>query len=76
MRDFIIESFEDFHHPEFSPHFSTNISVNWMDEEPYVESGDELILTETFEKHVRDLTNWTMSSAFTDRFPALAETFK
>lgn len=34
---------------------------------------DELVLNPVFEKHIRDLNNWSLGPAFAESFPALAD---
>lgn len=70
--------FDDFFIP-----LTGTLSVNW----PYGgmetlvigagrEGGveEEMVLNPVFERHLRDLGNWTLGTAFAQAFPALADT--
>lgn len=60
--------------------FTTTIRISW----PYEETdtllqspdGDELMINPVFERHLRNLDNWTLGEPFAKSFPALAETCK
>ncbi|KAK6227380.1 hypothetical protein QIS74_00935 [Colletotrichum tabaci] len=74
VRHVLVERSEQLSHPVFSPHFSSNVSVNWPFDVTDAVSvvGGETVLHSIFEKHVRNLKNWTMSPEFMARFPEMA----
>ncbi|WQF77422.1 Putative basic-leucine zipper domain superfamily [Colletotrichum destructivum] len=74
VRHVLVERSEQLSHPVFSPHFSSNVSVNWSFDVTDAVSiaGGETVLHSIFEKHVRNLKNWTMSPEFMARFPEMA----
>ncbi|KAH8820448.1 hypothetical protein F5884DRAFT_49652 [Xylogone sp. PMI_703] len=76
VRDYITDHyiFDDFFVP-----FTTTLSLNW----PYAAmdtlisspgSGEEFMINPVFERHIRDLRNWTLGPVFTESFPKLADT--
>ncbi|KAJ5895493.1 BZIP transcription factor [Penicillium taxi] len=75
MRDVLIENMEDHTHPEFSPYFSSEVCINWPSDidEATSSQGDMLIMSPTFERHIRDLNNWSMSTRFKSRFSIIYE---
>ena len=64
--------FENFFVP-----FTTTVRLNW----PYEETdtllqspdGDELMINPVFERHLRNLDNWTLGEPFAKEFPDLVE---
>ncbi|KAF7542427.1 hypothetical protein G7Z17_g11580 [Cylindrodendrum hubeiense] len=70
----VIYAFENFFIP-----FTTTLSLSW----PYEETdtllqnpdGDELMINPVFERHLRNLDNWKLGSAFAKAFPMLSDTF-
>ncbi|CAI7645549.1 unnamed protein product [Penicillium pancosmium] len=75
MRDAFIESPSRYPYSTFSALYSPNVTVNWpydpMDAVKEVENG--MILNPIFEKHIRRLKNWKLSSRFEEYLPGLAE---
>lgn len=64
----------------FSEVYSHTISVNWpydIDDAFTTDaSTGHLVIAPIFEKHVRRLSNWTVSKEFEDCFPDLAKAIK
>lgn len=64
----------------FSEVYSHTISVNWHHDVDDAVTRDEhtghLVIAPIFEKHVRRLSNWTVSQEFEDYFPDLAKATK
>ena len=65
--------FDDFFIP-----YTTTLSLNWNYEASDTllckEGTEELIINPIFEKHIRDLKNWTLGPAFARAHPSLMET--
>lgn len=38
------------------------------------ETGEDLVINPVFERHLRDLSNWSLGPAFEKAFPSLADT--
>ncbi|KAE8352723.1 hypothetical protein BDV28DRAFT_134612 [Aspergillus coremiiformis] len=80
MRDRVVMSHQDYPFDNWFLPFTRTLSVNW----PYEETdcllstggSDDLIINPVFERHIRNLSNWSLGSAFAEAFPALAETAK
>jgi hypothetical protein len=49
------------------------VSVNWKFDisDALSETADDIILHSIFEKHIRQLKNWTVSAEFANLFPDL-----
>ena len=58
--------------------FTRTLSLNWPYEPMEVvlqgQLPDELVLNPAFERHLRDLNNWSLGPAFARAFPELVET--
>lgn len=80
MRDRIVEQFEDYPFHDFFIPFTTTLSLNW----PYEPtdtlltspSSDELLINPVFERHLRNMENWTLGPSFTAAMPGLTGTVK
>ncbi len=80
MRDRMIHLYPSIALENFFIPYTTTLSLNW----PYDPSdtllslpdSDELSINPVFERHLRDLSNWTLGPAFAKAFPELAETTK
>lgn len=80
MRDRMVHLYPNIALENFFIPYTTTLSLNW----PYDPSdtllslpdSDELSINPVFERHLRDLNNWTLGSAFAKAFPMLAETTK
>ncbi|KPM43008.1 hypothetical protein AK830_g3532 [Neonectria ditissima] len=73
VRDILIENPEDYPFELFSEYYSQNVSLNWSFDslDAVSDVGNDRILHSIFEKHIRNLKNWTVSSAFQTRFPSM-----
>ncbi|MCJ1422806.1 hypothetical protein MMC29_000686 [Sticta canariensis] len=80
MRDRMVHLYPNIALENFFIPYTTTLSLNW----PYDPSdtllslpdSDELSINPVFERHLRDLNNWTLGPAFAKAFPMLAETTK
>jgi hypothetical protein len=76
VRDSLIEKPEQYPFEVFSELYSHNVTVNWpYDRDDVITSladGINMKLSPIFEKHVRRLGNWTVSSLFEAHYPELA----
>lgn len=80
MRDRMVDLYPSIALENFFVPYTTTLSLNW----PYEPSdtllalpdSDELSINPIFERHLRDLNNWTLGPAFAKTFPLLAETAK
>jgi hypothetical protein len=80
MRDRVVMSHQDYPFDNWFVPFTRTLSVNW----PYEETdcllstgdGDDLIINPVFERHLRNLSNWSLGPAFAEAYPSLAETAK
>lgn len=73
VRDILIEHAEDYPFELFSEFYSHNVTINWQFDEMDAVSSDssDTILHSIFEKHIRKVSNWTVSSEFKSRFPEM-----
>lgn len=80
MRDRMVHLYPSIALENFFVPYTTTLSLNW----PYDPSdtllalpdSDELSINPVFERHMRDLNNWTLGPAFAKAFPLLVETTK
>lgn len=78
MRDRMVHLYPSIALENFFIPYTTTLSLNW----PYDPSdtllslpdSDELSINPVFERHLRDLSNWSLGTAFAKAFPSLAET--
>ncbi|KAE8364310.1 hypothetical protein BDV27DRAFT_128614 [Aspergillus caelatus] len=78
MRDRVVMAHQDYPFDNWFIPFTRTLSVNW----PYEETdcllstgdNDDLIINPVFERHLRNLNNWSLGSAFAEAYPSLAET--
>lgn len=73
MRDLLIEHPEKYPFAAFSELYSQNITVNWPYEDMDTVSthAENIQFNNIFEKHVRKLSNWTVSEPFKDYLPEM-----
>jgi Domain of unknown function (DUF3425) len=77
MRDKLVECYNDYPFEAFTLPYTTTLSLNW----PYEPTdallcsseSDELMINPVFERHLRNLTNWSLGPAFARAHPALAD---
>lgn len=80
MRDKMVYLYPSIALENFFIPYTTTLSLNW----PYdpsdtlisVPDSEELLINPVFERHLRDLSNWTLGPSFAKSFPALADTTK
>lgn len=80
MRDRMIASYQDYDFSNWFIPYTTTLSVNW----PYeatdtllsTPDSDELIINPVFERHLRNLNNWTLGPAFARAYPGLVDTVR
>jgi hypothetical protein len=78
MRDRIITSYQNYPFENWFIPFTSELSVNW----PYEDTdclltagdSDELVINPVFERHMRNLSNWSLGPCFAEAYPALADT--
>ncbi|KJZ77759.1 hypothetical protein HIM_02936 [Hirsutella minnesotensis 3608] len=60
--------------------FTTTLRLGWPYEETdtvlLVPDSDEIVINPVFERHLRNLHNWTLGDRFCRAFPALADTWR
>lgn len=64
--------------------FTTTVSVNWGYEatdcllkvDAAGNGGEDLVINPVFERHLRDLGNWSLGPAFARAFPGLEGTYR
>ena len=77
MRDKLVECYNDYPFEAFTLPYTTTLSLNW----PYEPTdallcsseSEELMINPVFERHLRDLSNWSLGPAFARAHPALAD---
>lgn len=77
MRDKLVECHNDYPFEAFTLPYTTTLSLNW----PYEPTdallcsseSEELMINPVFERHLRDLSNWSLGPAFARAHPALAD---
>ncbi|KAL2834560.1 hypothetical protein BJY01DRAFT_83820 [Aspergillus pseudoustus] len=74
VRDLLIENPTKHPFALFSELYSQNISINWpYDKMDCVSTqGDNVQLNPIFEKHIRNLNNWTVAKPFQEYLPDMA----
>ena len=78
MRDRMVMNYQDYPFENWFIPFTRTLSVNW----PYEHTDcllsmgdtDDLIINPVFERHFRNLNNWSLGPAFADVFPGLVDT--
>ena len=80
MRDKMVYLYPNIAFDSWFIPYTTTLSLNW----PYeptdtlisMPDSDELSINPVFERHIRDLNNWSLGPAFAKAFPMLVETTK
>ena len=80
MRDKMVYLYPNIPFDSWFIPYTTTLSLNW----PYeptdtlisMPDSDELSINPVFERHLRDLNNWSLGPAFAKAFPMLVETTK
>ncbi|GFF39074.1 probable GTP cyclohydrolase-2 [Aspergillus udagawae] len=78
MRDRLVGSYQDYPFDQWFIPFTRTLSVNW----PYeatdcllsTSDHEDLIINPVFERHLRNLNNWSLGPAFAEAHPQMAET--
>ncbi len=76
MRDKLVECYHDYPFEAFTLPYTTTLSLNW----PYEPTdallcsseSEELMINPVFERHLRNLSNWSLGPTFARAHPALA----
>ncbi|KAG5826350.1 hypothetical protein H9Q74_003590 [Fusarium xylarioides] len=73
VRDILIDNQAEYPFQLFSDYYSQNVTVNWKFDglDAISDLEGDGALHSIFEKHIRDLKNWTVSQGFKDRFPLM-----
>ncbi|MCJ1472658.1 hypothetical protein MMC13_001307 [Lambiella insularis] len=78
LREKLISHYHCFPFDDFFIPYTTTVSLNWpygpMDTLVSTPKAEELSINPIFEKHLRDLQNWSLGAAFVKEHPELAET--
>ena len=79
MRDRLVMSHQNYQFENWFVPFTETISINW----PYeatdcllstTTNSDDLLINPVFERHFRNLNNWSLGPAFAEAYPEMAET--
>ncbi|CAI7674352.1 unnamed protein product [Penicillium manginii] len=78
MRDRLAMSHQDYPFENWFIPFTRGLNVNW----PYEDtdcllsagSSDELLINPVFERHLRNLSNWSLGPLFAETYPNLVDT--
>ena len=80
LRDKLISHYHRFPFDNFFIPFTTTLSLNWPFEPKdtliAIPNSEELLMNPIFERHLRDLNNWSLGPAFARAHPELAETVR
>ncbi|KAJ5135446.1 uncharacterized protein N7515_004724 [Penicillium bovifimosum] len=78
MRDRIVTSYQSYPFENWFIPFTSELSLNWPyeDTDCLLSAGDsdELVINPVFERHLRNLCNWSLGPCFAEAYPALADT--
>ncbi|KAK1763982.1 hypothetical protein QBC33DRAFT_572924 [Phialemonium atrogriseum] len=74
VRDVLIENADKYPFEVFSEQYSQRVTVNWPFDvlDAVSDLDNEAVLHSIFEKHIRNLKNWTVSAEFRGCFPEVA----
>ncbi|EEH06265.1 conserved hypothetical protein [Histoplasma capsulatum G186AR] len=78
MRDRMVASYQDYDFQNWFIPYTTTLSINW----PYeatdtllsTSDSEELIINPVFERHLRNLNNWSLGPVFARAYPGLVDT--
>ncbi|OQD82131.1 hypothetical protein PENANT_c023G10328 [Penicillium antarcticum] len=80
MRDRIVTTYQNYPFENWFIPFTRGICVNWPYESTdcLLSAGDseELVINPVFERHMRNLHNWSLGTCFAETYPALADTVR
>ncbi|KAH7131718.1 hypothetical protein B0J13DRAFT_678753 [Dactylonectria estremocensis] len=73
VRDILIENPEKYPFQLFSDYYSQHVTINWKFDslDAVADIENEAVLHSIFEKHIRKLSNWTVSPEFQSCFPVI-----
>ncbi|KAH0537355.1 hypothetical protein FGG08_005834 [Glutinoglossum americanum] len=75
MRDVLVRDYVSYQFQDFSFHYTNGLSLNWPYEPTDVllptPGSEELCINPVYERHLRDLNNWSLGPEFRKAFPAL-----
>ncbi|KAH7127303.1 hypothetical protein EDB81DRAFT_889107 [Dactylonectria macrodidyma] len=73
VRDILIENPDKYPFQLFSDYYSQHVTINWKFDnlDAVADIENEAVLHSIFEKHIRKLSNWTVSPEFQSCFPAI-----
>lgn len=78
MRDRLVTSHRDYPFENWSVPFTRGMDVSWPYEatDCVLSAGDsdELIINPVFERHMRNLNNWSLGPLFAETYPGLVDT--
>lgn len=78
MRDRLATSPQDYPFDNWTTPFTSGLSVNWPYEatDCLLSTGDsdELIINPVFERHMRNISNWSLGPLFAENYPGLVDT--
>lgn len=78
MRDRLATSYQDYPFDNWFIPFTRGMSVNWPYEttDCLLSAGDsdELLINPVFERHMRNLSNWSLGQLFAESYPGLVDT--
>jgi hypothetical protein len=79
-RDRLSYAYRDYPFENWFVPYTRTISCNWPYEPTdcllHNTDSDELLINPVFERHIRDLNNWSVGTEFAEAFPALVDTVK
>lgn len=80
VRDRLSYAHQDYPFENWFVPYTRTISCNWPYEPTdcllHNTDSDELVINPVFERHIRDLNNWTVGTEFAEAFPALVDAVK
>jgi len=80
MREHMVRNYQNYPLENYFIPYTSTISCNWPYDDIYVlirsPETDEITINPVFDQHVRNLDNWTLGEAFSQKFPELNGTYK
>ncbi|KAA8569535.1 hypothetical protein EYC84_001154 [Monilinia fructicola] len=78
LKDKVIENQDLYANEDFQNAYILCINVNWSrpEAETFRWEGNDIIITEEFEDHIKTLSNWSLDERFAARYPELAPLVK
>lgn len=80
IRDRLAYAYRDYPFETWFVPYTRTISCNWPYEPTdcllHNTDSDELLINPVFERHIRDLNNWSLGTEFAERFPELVDAVK